>query len=205
MNWPHAPAHWIFEPGLYMVTAGTYRKLSHLSSPERLDFFQQALFLYATEFGWDLRAWAVLANHYHFVAASPSDPTNLPKFIGKLHGQSAKQVNRWDKTHGRKIWFQFWDTHITFERSYLARLKYVYLTQRSTALFRSRKITDGVPPLGLQKQRLLRSSTQSTLSKSTSVTYPTISDLECADMSALSKAATCTPKIISVDAAKLVR
>ncbi len=25
MNWPHAPAHWLFEPGLYIVTAGTYR------------------------------------------------------------------------------------------------------------------------------------------------------------------------------------
>ena len=34
--------------------------------------------------------------------------------------------NRWDKTAGRKVWFQFWDSHITFERSYLARLKYVH-------------------------------------------------------------------------------
>ena len=25
MNWPHGPAHWIFKPGLYVVTAGTYR------------------------------------------------------------------------------------------------------------------------------------------------------------------------------------
>ena len=125
MSWPHGPAHWVFEPGLYMVTAGTYRKLPHLSSPERLDFFQQTLFLYATEFAWDLRAWAVLANHYHFIAAS-SDPVSLPKFLGKLHGQTAKQLNRWHKTDGRRVWFQFWDTHITFERSYLARLKYVH-------------------------------------------------------------------------------
>jgi hypothetical protein len=22
MNWPHAPTHWLFEPGLYMATAG---------------------------------------------------------------------------------------------------------------------------------------------------------------------------------------
>src|SRR4029453_16854506 len=74
MNWPHGPAHWLFEPGLYMIKTGTYKKLPHLMSPERLDFFQEALFRCASEFGWDLRAWAVLCNHYPFTAAYPSDP-----------------------------------------------------------------------------------------------------------------------------------
>jgi putative transposase len=125
MNWPHAPTHWLFEPGLYIVTTGTYRKLPHLKSPGRLDFFQESLFEYANEFGWDLRAWAILANHYHFVAASPSDPQTLRKFLGKLHMQTSKQLNRLDNTPGRTVWFQFWDSHITYERSYLARLNYV--------------------------------------------------------------------------------
>jgi putative transposase len=126
MNWPHAPKHWLFEPGTYMVTTGTYQKLPHLNSPQRLDFFLVSLFARAEEFGWDLRAWAVLANHYHFVAQSPSDPGTLRKFLGKLHMQTAKQINLWDNTPGRKVWFQFWDSHITFERSYLARLNYVH-------------------------------------------------------------------------------
>ncbi len=26
----------------------------------------------------------------------------------------------------RKVWFQYWDSRITFERSYLARLNYVH-------------------------------------------------------------------------------
>ena len=122
MNWPHAPKHWLFELGIYMVTAGTYQKLSHLNSPERLSFFVESLFTYAEEFQWSLRAWAVLANHYHFVAASPNHPTTLRKFIGKLHMKTAQELNRQDGTAGRKVWFQFWDSHITFERSYLARL-----------------------------------------------------------------------------------
>jgi len=126
MNWPHAPEHWLFEPGVYIVTAGTYHKLPYLSSPSRLDFFLESLFDRASEFGWKLHAWAVLANHYHFVAASPSDPGTLPKLLGKLHMQTAKQLNLWDNTPGRKVWFQFWDSHITFERSYLARLNYVH-------------------------------------------------------------------------------
>ena len=126
MNWPHAPAHWLFEPGLYIVTTGTYRKLRHLNSPPRLDLVQESLFKYAHEFAWNLRAWAVLANHYHFVAASPSDPGTLRRFLGKLHMQTAKHLNRLDNTPGRTVWFQFWDSHITFERSYLARLHYVH-------------------------------------------------------------------------------
>jgi putative transposase len=126
MNWPHGPAHWLFEPGLYIVTAGTYQKLPHLSSPLRLDFFLDSLFRCARQFGWNLRAWSVLPNHYHFVAASPSDSGNLRKFLGKLHMQTARQLNLLDETPGRKVWFQFWESHITFERSYLARLNYVH-------------------------------------------------------------------------------
>jgi putative transposase len=126
MNWPHAPTHWLFEPGLYMVTAGTHQKLPHWNSPGRLDFFLESMFARAVEFGWELRAWAVLANHYHFVAVSPPDPGNLRKFLGKLHMQTAKQINLWDSTPGRKVWFQFWDSRITFEKSYLAWLHYVH-------------------------------------------------------------------------------
>jgi putative transposase len=126
MNWPHAPAHWLFEQGIYMVTAGTYRKQPHFNTPERRDFFLNALFARADEFAWKLQAWAVLSNHYHFVAASPKDPGSLRRFLGKLHMTTAKQLNEWDGQPGRKIWFQYWDSHITFERSYLARLNYVH-------------------------------------------------------------------------------
>ncbi|MGA2240833.1 MAG: hypothetical protein ABSH11_02190 [Verrucomicrobiota bacterium] len=124
MNWPHAPAHWLFEPGIYMVTAGTYQKTPHLNAPARLDFFLESLFNYAGEFKWSLHAWAVLANHYHFIAAS-QNPATLRRFIGKLHMKSAQELNCQDQTPGRKVWFQFRDSHITFERSYLARLHYV--------------------------------------------------------------------------------
>ena len=69
MNWPHAPAHWLFEPGLYMVTAGTHQKLPHLNTPERLDFFLESLFARAAEFGWELRrgqCWPII------IISSPS-------------------------------------------------------------------------------------------------------------------------------------
>ena len=126
MNWPHAPKHWLFEPGTYMVTTGTYQKKSHLNTSERRDTFVEALFAGATEFGWSLQAWAVLPNHYHFIAISPADPSSLRRFLGKLHMATSKHLNELDGQPGRKVWFQFWDSHITFERSYLARLNYVH-------------------------------------------------------------------------------
>lgn len=126
MNWPHAPQHWLFEPGTYMVTTGTYQKQPHLNTSKRLDYFVETLFARAAEFGWLLRAWAVLANHYHILATSPADPGTLCRFLGKLHMTTSKRLNELDGQPGRKVWFQYWDSHITFERSYLARLNYVH-------------------------------------------------------------------------------
>jgi len=125
-NWPHAPTHWHFEQGIYMVTAGTYRKLPHWNTPQRLDYLHDSLFSRADEFGWQLQAWSLLSNHYHFIAASPADASTLRRFLGKLHMTTAKQLNEWDGTAGRKVWFQYWDSRISFERSYLARLNYVH-------------------------------------------------------------------------------
>jgi hypothetical protein len=34
--------------------------------------------------------------------------------------------NRLDKTSGRKVWHNFWDTRLTYQKSYLARLNYVH-------------------------------------------------------------------------------
>jgi putative transposase len=109
-----------------MVTAGTYRKLPYLNSPARLDYFLESLFEYAGEFEWSLRAWAVLANHYHFLASSPSDPKSLRRFLSKLHMKTAQELNRQDNTAGRRVWYQFRESRITFDKSYLARLHYVH-------------------------------------------------------------------------------
>jgi putative transposase len=125
-SWPHAPTHWLFEPGSYIVTAATLHKAPLFLAPERRDLLQATLFDTTAEFGWRLDAWAVLSNHYHFVARSPGNPSTLKRVLGKLHMQTAKQVNRLDGTPGRKVWFEYWDTRLTYERSYFARLRYVH-------------------------------------------------------------------------------
>ena len=125
-DWPHAPVHLLTDAGAYMVTCGTYRKLPLLNDTGKLDFVRDMLFEVARELKWSLQAWAILANHYHFVALSPEDPASLPEFCSKLHMRTAKELNIREGQPGRRVWYQYWDSHITFERSYLARLNYVH-------------------------------------------------------------------------------
>ena len=67
-----------------------------------------------------------MSNHYHFVAVTPDEPKSLRDLVAKLHAQTARRLNEWDRTPGRRVWYQFYDSHITYERSYFARLKYVH-------------------------------------------------------------------------------
>ncbi len=109
-----------------MVTAGTYQKRHHFRSPDRLSLLVEQLQSLSQSYGWQLQAWAVFSNHYHFVAISPGDPASLPNFLRHLHSVTAHEVNRQDNAEGRKVWHSYWDKHLTFERSYLARLNYVH-------------------------------------------------------------------------------
>ncbi|MEY2409882.1 MAG: REP-associated tyrosine transposase [Verrucomicrobiota bacterium] len=128
-QWPHAPAHRLSEQGTYFVTVGTYLRQHHFQHRERLAVLQRGLLTVCQEFDWALEAWAVFSNHYHFVAHSPVDQStaeNISTMLGKLHGKTSAWVNRLDGTEGRKVWHNFRETRLTFEKSYLARLNYTH-------------------------------------------------------------------------------
>jgi len=108
-----------------MVTAGTYRKGRYFKTRDRLQLLHDTLLELAAQLGWRLQAWAVLANHYHFLAIAPENPRSLRAFVSKLHTVTARRANQMDDAAGRKVWFQYWDSHIPYPRSYLARLNYV--------------------------------------------------------------------------------
>jgi hypothetical protein len=46
---------------------------------------QNLLFELALQYEWDLQAWALLSNHYHFIALSAADAGNLKRFIRHFH------------------------------------------------------------------------------------------------------------------------
>jgi putative transposase len=125
-DWPHAPLHRLSERGTYLVTAATYDRAHFFRGPERLDHVEANLLSLAKEHGWHMEAWAVFSNHYHFVAHSPPDPRTLSAFLKELHGRTSRHVNQLDGIEGRQVWFNYWESRLTYEKSYLARLSYVH-------------------------------------------------------------------------------
>jgi putative transposase len=109
-----------------MVTAGTYQKTHFFREAKHLAFLNDQLLELAEKYDWRLQAWAVFSNHYHFVALAPEDAKTLKRFTQHLHSVTAREINRHDGTAGRQIWHLYWDTQLTYEKSYLARVNYVH-------------------------------------------------------------------------------
>lgn len=77
-EWRHSPLHLFPENGAYIVTAATYHKERLFHDADRLTLVRDCLITLAERYDWQLQAWAVFSNHYHFVAASPDNPGSLP-------------------------------------------------------------------------------------------------------------------------------
>jgi putative transposase len=126
IDWPHAPVHRLDSDGIYMVTAGTLNKRHLFVDAGKLTLLQDCLLSLAKKYQWRLEAWAVFSNHYHFVARNNPESGSLKRLLKHLHADSARKLNLADGVVGRTVWFNFWDTKLTYERSYLARLNYVH-------------------------------------------------------------------------------
>ena len=125
-DWPHAPMHRLSEHGTYFVTAATLDKQPFFRGEDRLTLLEAELLKLAKQHDVVLEAWAVFSNHYHIVAHTSGVKNQLAAFLSHLHTSTASEVNRRDGTPGRDVWFNYWDTQLTFEKSYFARLNYVH-------------------------------------------------------------------------------
>jgi len=125
-DWPHAPLHRLSDQGTYMVTAATLDQQHYFRGDDRLSHLETELLALAKQMCWQLEAWAVFSNHYHFVGHALVGAQPLSELIAELHRRTAVFVNALDAAAGRQVWFNYWDTELTFEKSYLARLNYVH-------------------------------------------------------------------------------
>ena len=124
--WPHAPVHRIDDRGVYMITAATMHRKHFYSTRQKLDGLMKELLSLSQEYKWDLEAWAVFSNHYHFVGRSDASEKERNRFFQHLHSNLARELNRLDGETGRKVWYNYWDKSLTFQESYFARLNYVH-------------------------------------------------------------------------------
>jgi putative transposase len=125
-HWPHAPTHRLSELGTFIVTASTTNKDHLFRGPDRLALLENELLRLAKQYELVLEAWAVFSNHYHCVAHTTTKENPLPTFLAHLHTRTAAELNRLDGAAGRTVWFNYWDTRLTYQTSYLARLNYVH-------------------------------------------------------------------------------
>ena len=84
-----------------MVTCGTYLKLHHFHGTERLRYLCEYLLHLAVNYQWDLQAWAVFPNHYHFVALVYTIAT-VAKPHQELHSDTALAARQWGEFRATK-------------------------------------------------------------------------------------------------------
>ena len=125
-DWPHAPVHRLTDNGIYFLTAATLHKARFFDTDEKRDHLERMLLAVAKAANWQLEAWAVLSNHYHLVARGNPESAPFGEFVSALHSRSAVDLNKLEGVQGRRIWHNFWDTKLTHQYSYLARLNYVH-------------------------------------------------------------------------------
>jgi putative transposase len=109
-----------------MITAGTLHKAPLFDTRAKLDLSRDTSFNLLADYSISLRAWAFFNNHYHLVLGFEAADVSLRVFVRRLHRELALRLNEIDATPARKVMYQFWDTELTFEKSYLARLHYVH-------------------------------------------------------------------------------
>ena len=124
-DWAHSPLHRLGPRGAYIVTASTLHKAHVFKSRAKLAMLTAKLFEAAEHNAANLQAWAIFPNHYHFVASFNRAP-QFRAMLHELHANAARLVNEMDGTPRRRVWFQYWESHITYQRSYFARLHYVH-------------------------------------------------------------------------------
>lgn len=113
-----------------MVTAGTYLKEHFFSDERRLDFLHDALLRTAILQGWQYGGLSSLRQSLPLCREALAlslwfhhDPEDM---VSQVHQESSNWVNEQDGAPERKVWHNFWDSTLTYEKSWIARLNYVH-------------------------------------------------------------------------------
>lgn len=136
-KYQHNPPHLFRSNGKYFITGATYKKESYLQLDGVKEKTAEYMFKSFEHFGWEIEDWVILNNHYHLMTQAPEDATTLSRVINNFHKFSAiwirKNLENRDsaaksltQSTYSKIWHNYWDTCITYENSYYARINYIW-------------------------------------------------------------------------------
>jgi putative transposase len=122
---PHSPPHPVRDQEFYLLTATCYEHRPIIRTPERRRQVLDSLFELFITNGMEVRAWAVLLNHYHLLV-HVSEFALLGGIFRATHGPTSRQWNMEDTALGRKVWYHFTDRAIRSERHYYTTLNYIH-------------------------------------------------------------------------------
>jgi putative transposase len=132
--YPHNPPHLLIDGAKYWVTGSAYRHRplfrEHATKSKMLEVLQKT----AEKLGWRIDDWVILNDHYYLMLESPdytvkgSGPKTIADFMNNFHRFTALWIRKNNNSfkNVKRIFNNYWDTCITYERSYFARINYLY-------------------------------------------------------------------------------
>jgi putative transposase len=134
------PPHIYEDNTCYFISAGIVCRQRLLDTDAKRILVRDILKEAIKQYGIQLYAWVILANHYHLLLKT-ADVAPIYKFIKRLHGDSAIRLNKLDNMPGRKVWYQYWDRFPRNERDFWAYFNYIHINPVKHGYVR---VSDGV-------------------------------------------------------------
>ncbi|HEX37516.1 MAG TPA: hypothetical protein ENG70_01455 [Candidatus Cloacimonetes bacterium] len=126
-TYQHNPPHLFIPNAKYFVTSSTLGKYPYLKSEEAKWAALHYLIKSLDYFNWELEDWVILDNHIHIMINAPEDSTTLSQLFNNFHRFTANWLSKHHiKKLKEKYFHNYWDTCITYERSYFTRLHYIW-------------------------------------------------------------------------------
>ena len=122
----HAPPHPFRGAGAYMISAANFEHKNIMETSARRTEFVTLLLNALQKIAYELLAWVVLPNHYHFFATVQS-LKDVSETLKYLHGTTSHRWNLEDSLTGkRRVWYKFSDTYIKNETHLHIAFNYIH-------------------------------------------------------------------------------
>ena len=124
----HNPPHLFRNNAKYFITASTYKSIRYFVTEQAKEQLINSIFIEFSKNNWVIEDWVILDNHYHLMTDARENANQLSNIIREIHKFSALQIKKTNPQakKANKIWYNYWDTCITFENSYFTRINYIW-------------------------------------------------------------------------------
>lgn len=124
----HNPPHLFVPNAKYFITSGTYHKQYYLQSRQAKEILIDSIIRGFTDQNWLVEDWVILDNHYHVIVNASEEAARLSKIMQTIHKFSSNILSKSipELRIIKKIWHNYWDTCLTYEKSYYARIHYLW-------------------------------------------------------------------------------